>query len=209
MKIAIDGPAGAGKTTVGKALAKRFGLRFVNTGVMYRAVAWAFAQGLHLDEIILDFDENGRVLIDGHPVEESTLYTVELDRLASEVARRPEVRRRLIALQKRIAARGNVVMEGRDIGTVVMPDADIKLYIDASPEERARRRVRERPGISEAEMLREIRERDERDRGFGRLLPTPDSIVLRTDGKSPEETIAEAISQIENSRRFARPSGPC
>ncbi len=201
MKIAIDGPAGAGKTTIGKALAQRFGLRFINTGAMYRAVAWALQHGFPLDDVQISLDEQGQIVVDGHTLSEAELYTRELDRLASEAARRPEVRRRLIELQRQIAQRGDVVMEGRDIGTVVMPDAEVKLFITASLEERAKRRVHERPDASYEQMLKELRERDERDRGFGRLVPAPDAIVLSTDGKAPEESIAEAIRLIEPALR--------
>ena len=201
MKIAIDGPAGAGKTTIGKALAKRFGLRFINTGAMYRAAAWALQHGFSPEKIQISLDERGQIVVDGHTLGEAELYTRELDQLASEVARRLEVRRRLIELQRQIAQQGNVVMEGRDIGTVVMPDADVKLFITASLEERAKRRIRERPDASYEQMLKELKERDERDRGFGRLVPAPDAIVLNTDGKRPEESIAEAIRLVEQALR--------
>jgi cytidylate kinase len=201
MKIAIDGPAGAGKTTIGKALAQRFELRFINTGAMYRAVAWALQHGFSPEKIQISLDEQGQIVVDGRTLGEAELYTRELDQLASEVACRPEVRRRLIELQQQIAQQGDVVMEGRDIGTVVMPDAEVKLFITASLEERAKRRVHERPDASYKQVLKELEERDERDRGFGRLVPAPEAIILCTDGKSPEESIAEAIHLIEQALR--------
>ncbi len=191
MIIAIDGPAGAGKTTIGKALARRFRCRFINTGAMYRAVAWALQHGFQLDEITLQLQE-GRVSINGRLLKDE-LYSSWLDQLASKIARRPEVRKKLIALQRELAREGNVVMEGRDIGTVVLPDADIKLYVDASVSERAHRRLRQRPGASFEEILNEVKDRDRRDQGFGRLSPAPDAVVLNTAGKTPEESIAEAI----------------
>ncbi len=208
LRIAIDGPAGAGKTTLGKALAERFGLRFVNTGLLYRAVAWALQKGYPLNTLQLTLDERGRPVVDGHALPEAELQTRELDRLSSEVARRPEVRARLVELQRSLARRGDggVVMEGRDIGTVVLPDADVKLFVTAAPEERARRRARERPGASFEQMLKELKERDERDRGFGRLVPAADAIVLDTTGKTPEETVEEAVRLVERALRERSPS---
>jgi cytidylate kinase len=197
MKIAIDGPAAAGKTTIGKALAEHFRLKFVNTGTMYRAAAWALKQGLKLEGLKLSVDKQGRVLIEGRILSDAELYNREIDHLASELARRPEVRAQLITLQREIARQGGVVMEGRDIGTVVMPDADIKLYIDAPLEERARRRQHQRPNTPLAELIAELKERDQRDRGFGRLTPTPDTIILKTAGKTPQESIAQAIGLVE------------
>ncbi len=205
MKIALDGKAGAGKTTIGKALAKHFHCTFINTGLMYRAVAWALQQGSSLEEIKLHLVEEGRILVNAQHLEEDQLYQRKLDQLASQIARRKEVRAHLIALQRQWAKEDGVVMEGRDIGTVVLPDADVKLYVEASLEERARRRTLQRPGTSFEEILKGLRERDRRDQGFGRLLPAPDALILSTDGKTPEESIAEAIRLIEGSlqRRVA------
>jgi len=201
MRIAIDGPAAAGKTTIGKALAEHFHLRFINTGTMYRAAAWAIKQGLKLDELKLSIDEQGRVLIEGRVLSDAELHNLEMDRLSSELARRPEVRMRLISLQRGLARRDNVVMEGRDIGTVVMPDADVKLYIDAPLEERARRRKLQRPNTPLSKLIDELRERDRRDRGFGRLSPAPEAIILKTAGKTPQESIAQAIELVEQALR--------
>src|SRR5207245_6118581 len=150
--VAIDGPSGAGKGTVARAVAARLGYRHVDTGAMYRALAWkAIHDGVNLaDEQRVaslgertDFDlENGRVGIDGHDVA-AAIRTAEIDRAAATVARHPAVRRALVARQRGYGADGGIVMEGRDIGTVVFPDADVKIYLDASPEERARRRAAE------------------------------------------------------------------
>jgi cytidylate kinase len=196
MIIAIDGPAGAGKTTVGKALAKHFRCRFINTGAMYRAVAWAFQQGFTLEEITLQVDEEGRVIVNGELLEEE-LYERKLDQLASEVSRRPEVRKQLISLQRELAHGSHVVMEGRDIGTIVLPDADVKLYIDADIGERAHRRLSERAGDSFEQILNELEERDRRDQGFGRLAPSADAIRLDTTGKTVEESFAAALQMVE------------
>jgi cytidylate kinase len=195
MIIAIDGPAGAGKTTIGQALAKHFGCRFINTGAMYRAVAWALRRGVTLEEITLQVDRAGRVIVNGESLG-NELYERDLDQWASQVARRPDVREKLIALQQEMAHDGNVVMEGRDIGTVVLPHADVKLYVDAPVDERARRRLAQRSNLSLEEMLQELKERDVRDRGFGRLSPAPDAVALNTEGKSPEESIAQAIHLV-------------
>ena len=150
MIIAIDGPSGAGKGTIARTLAEELGYRHVDTGAMYRAVAWsAVRKGIALDDedaivalaraadIVL---EGGTVLIDGHDVTRA-IRTPEIDNAASAVARLPRVREVLVARQRDLGTRGDVVMEGRDIGTVVFPDADVKIYLDASEEERARRRV--------------------------------------------------------------------
>ncbi|OGF53188.1 MAG: cytidylate kinase [Candidatus Fraserbacteria bacterium RBG_16_55_9] len=196
MIIAIDGPAGAGKTTIGRALARYFRCKFINTGAMYRAVAWALQQGAQLEETELNVDEQGRLIVDGQVLHEDKLYRLELDEFASKIARRPEVRVKLIALQRELAKESNVVMEGRDIGTVVLPHADVKLYIDAPIRERARRRLHQRPRTSLEEILKELEDRDQRDQGFGRLSPAPDAVMLTTAGKTPEESIAQALQVV-------------
>ena len=148
--VAIDGPSGAGKGTVSRALAQTLGYRHVDTGAMYRAVGWkanhdgipfsdeaAVARLARAADLIV---EGGVVAIDGHDVT-SAIRTPEVDQIASTVARLPQVRAVLVARQREIGAHGGVVMEGRDIGSVVFPDADVKVYLDASAEERARRRA--------------------------------------------------------------------
>jgi cytidylate kinase len=198
MKIAIDGPAGSGKTTVGRRLANELGFQFINTGAMYRAVAWGLRQGLELEEMELEL-EGERVLLNGRDIT-AELYNEELDRLSSEVARDPRVRAFLIARQRELAEGRDVVMEGRDIGRVVLPEAEVKIFLKASLEERARRRFRERGG-SLTEIEREIAERDRRDRGFGRLEPAPDALVISTDGLTVEEVVERALAWIQRARK--------
>ena len=148
--IAIDGPSGAGKGTVARALAQTLGYRHIDTGAMYRAVGWkAHHDGIQLtdEEAVARLAraaaltvEGGVVAIDGHDVT-TAIRTAEVDRFASTVARLPHVREVLVARQRALGEPGGVVMEGRDIGSVVFPDADVKIYLDASAEERARRRA--------------------------------------------------------------------
>lgn len=195
MKIAIDGPAGSGKTTLGRRLAKELGFQFINTGAMYRAVAWGLRQGLKLEEMRLDLSSEGeRVLLNGRDITDE-LYNEELDRLSSEAARDPRVRAFLIEKQRELAEGRDVVMEGRDIGRVVLPEAEVKIFLEASLKERARRRFLERGGSLE-EIEREIAERDRRDRGFGRLEPAPDALVISTDGLSIEEVVKRALEWV-------------
>ena len=191
--VAIDGPAGSGKTSVGRRLAAALGFRFISTGAMYRAVAWGLRRGLPLEAMEIEL-RDGRVLFNGEDITEE-LYTEEIDQLTSEIARDPAVRQFLIKKQRALAQGQDVVMEGRDIGTVVLPDADVKLFLKASPAERARRRATER-GSTPEEMLQEIAERDARDQGFGRLVPAPDAIVIDTENLSLEEVVARALAAV-------------
>lgn len=202
--IAIDGPAGSGKTTVGRRLARALGFRFINTGAMYRAVAWGLARGLPLEEMELELRDE-RVLLNGEEVTRA-LYTEELDQSASVVARDPRVREFLIERQRALAQGQDVVMEGRDIGTVVLPEAEVKLFLIASLKERARRRAHERGGSPE-EHLRELRERDERDRGFGRLEPAPDAVIIDTEGLTVEEVVERALEAVARVRRAQKAGG--
>jgi len=197
MRIAIDGPAAVGKTTVGRALADEFDCRFVETGRMYRAVALAFDRGIDLEAIRIEVTESERFLLNGDDVTD-LLHTPEYDRKSSEVATRPEVRARLVELQRAIADGGNVVMEGRDIGTVVLPDADVKLFLRASSEERARRRVKERGMDDFEETLQQLAERDARDaeRAVGPLKAARDATIIDTDRKTLSEVISAASSLV-------------
>jgi len=198
MQIAIDGPAGSGKTSLGRALARHFGCLFVETGKMYRAVALGFERNLSLDKTEIAMNDEGRFFLNGEDVTE-LLHTPNLDQRSSQVATRPKVREKLVALQQRIAADRDVVMEGRDIGTVVLPTADAKIFLQASPQERAERRARERTATDLSVTLNSILTRDERDktRTISPLNPACDAIIIDTDHKSLAEVISEAIDLIK------------
>ncbi|RLE30563.1 (d)CMP kinase [Candidatus Acetothermia bacterium] len=200
MRIAIDGPAAAGKTTLARRLAEELGYLFVPTGAMYRAAALAKKRGLPPDRARIEVREGGRILLEGEDVTE-LLSSPDLDELSSQVAVDSAVRRHLVALQRGIAAGRQVVMEGRDIGTVVLPDADLKIFLWADPEERARRRLAERGGNFQ-EVLAAIRRRDERDstREDSPLRPAPDAVILNTTGIPPEQVLAEALRLVEERR---------
>ena len=198
MRVAIDGPAASGKTTLGRALAQEFGYRFVETGKMYRAVALAFERGIALEQIEIDVSSDGRFILNGDDVSD-LLHTPELDQGSSRVATLPEVRERLVALQRAIADKGSVVMEGRDIGTVVLPDAEVKVFLLASPEVRARRRMSQRGAGDYDEILRELKVRDERDsnRAIAPLNPASDATIIDTDQKTLTEVISEAQDLVK------------
>jgi cytidylate kinase len=174
--IAIDGPAGAGKSTVARAVAERLGFTYLDTGAMYRAVALA---GTSECDIAFDGD---RVLLDGRDVS-TEIRTPEIAQEASRRASDPAVREVLVGKQQALLREGDWVAEGRDIATVVAPDAALKIHLTASPEERARRR--ELP-------VDELRERDERDQGHGRstLEPAPGATTLDTTGMTLDEVVA-------------------
>jgi cytidylate kinase len=215
LKIAIDGPSGAGKGTVARAVADRLGYRHIDTGAMYRAVAWkALQEGIDLadeatvaaigERAVFDLDD-GRVAIDGHDVSRA-IRTPEIDNAATTVARHPAVRRVLVARQRTYGAGGGVVMEGRDIGTVVFPDADVKIYLDASPEERARRRAADPAhASSKATQLSEVAialaERDKNDstRAASPLAVAGDAIVVDTTGV-PVEGVIETVLTLVRAR---------
>ena len=211
--IAIDGPSGAGKGTVARAVAARLGYRHVDTGAMYRALAWlALHNGITLaDEAAVaalgeraHFDlEGGRIAIDGHDVR-AAIRTPDIDKAATVVARHPDVRRLLVARQRAYGAAGGVVMEGRDIGTVVFPDADVKVYLDASPEERARRRAADPAHTSSqsgqlAEVATALAERDKSDstRAASPLAVASDATVIDTTGVPVDEVIERVLSLVD------------
>jgi cytidylate kinase len=210
--VAIDGPSGAGKGTVARGVAARLGYRHVDTGAMYRAVAWkALHDGVDVaDEAAVaaigeraTFDlEDGRVAIDGHDVA-SAIRTPEIDRAATAVARHPSVRRVLVARQRTYGDRGGIVMEGRDIGTVVFPGADVKIYLDASPEERARRRAADpahasSKGARLADVATALAERDKSDstRAASPLAIADDAVVIDTTGLEIPDVIDEVLRLV-------------
>jgi cytidylate kinase len=178
MIIAIDGPSGVGKGTVARAVATALGMRHVDTGAMYRALAWRAGQlGLSLDDEdqMAQLAGSAAIEIDGSEVRidgldaSHAIRTPEIDRATTRVARQARVREALVARQRAIAEPGGVVMEGRDIGTVVFPDADVKIYLDASPDERARRRAHDPAHTSSqtqaiADIAQAMQRRDENDR---------------------------------------------
>ena len=199
MNIAIDGPAASGKTSLGRALAQEFDLRFVETGKMYRAVALAFDLGIELADIDIRVAEDGTFILNGQDVTDK-LHTADLDQKSSQVATLPEVRSRMVDLQRAIAKGANVVMEGRDIGTVVLPDADVKIFLLASASARAARRIAQRGSGNLEEMVRELEVRDRRDseRALAPLKPAADATIIETDRKSLKEVISEASNLVRD-----------
>jgi cytidylate kinase len=205
--IAIDGPVGSGKSTVARSVARLLGYSYLDSGAMYRALAWkALRSGVLLDSpaslavlaenIRIDLTQEGgalRVSVDGADVTEA-IRSAEVALGASQVAVVPEVRRVLVDQQRRAGEAGGVVMEGRDIGTVVFPDAHLKIFLDASPEVRAERRRREylvkgRP-VQAAVMLEQVRERDRRDRerAASPLRRAADAVLVDNSAMDAEET---------------------
>jgi len=197
VKIAIDGPAAVGKTSVGRALAEAFDCRFVETGKMYRAVALAFDRGIPLGAISIEVTESERFLLNGEDVTD-LLHTPEYDQKSSQVATIPEVRAHLVKLQREIAAQHDVVMEGRDIGTVVLPDADVKLFLRAAAEVRAKRRMRQRHIEDYRGTLQDLTRRDDRDAGreVAPLKPARDATIIDTDRKTLTEVISAASNLV-------------
>jgi cytidylate kinase len=190
MLIAIDGPAGAGKSTVARAVADALGWTYLDSGAMYRAVALARLRDRPVPERI---ELGDRVLSDGEDVTEA-IRTPEVTAKASEVAADPGVREQLVAMQRELIATGRYVAEGRDIGTVVAPDAEVKVFLTAAPQERARRRA-EQEGRPVDEVLAEQRERDERDesREHSPLRAADDAVLLDTTGLSVDDVVARIV----------------
>lgn len=213
--IAIDGPSGAGKGTVARALAARLSYRHIDTGAMYRAVAWrAVEEQLDLqdEDAVAALARraainvtDGQVTADGHDIRQA-IRTPRVDAAAAAVARLPRVREVLIAQQRELGARGGVVMEGRDIGTVVFPDADVKVFLDASPEERARRRAtdpahaagKEAAGVSEIASALAARDNSDRTRTVSPLTQAADAVKIDTTGVPVDEVVNRVLALVES-----------
>lgn len=221
--IAIDGPAGAGKSTVAKLVAKRLGYLYVDTGAMYRAVALkALRLGMDIGDpvtmamlaqatdiqLLSQPDGSVRVMLDGEDVTEA-IRTPEVSEAASIVSAHEGVREALVAKQRVLAESGGVVMEGRDVQTVVAPDAEVKVFLTASLDERARRRwqeLRQRgTEIPYEQVLQELRERDERDqrRTVAPLRKAPDAVEIDTTHLSPEAVVEQIVALAQRGRHLS------
>ena len=210
--ITIDGPAGAGKSTVAGEVARRLGYRLIDTGALYRAVAWRVREaGVHpenrealgrlLARTTIDL-KNGIVLVDGQDVT-GEIRTAEVGELASRLAALVVVREKVTPIQRRLAAAGGAVLEGRDTGSIVCPDAEVKFYLDASPEVRASRRQRELaergiaadPDVVRSEISR--RDRQDRERTLAPLVIPDGAAVIDSTGKSVEEVVRLMLEAVE------------
>lgn len=206
--IAIDGPVAVGKTTVGRLLARRLNYHFVDTGMMYRALTWkALRTGINpydadgltkmAYETRLSVDEEG-INVDGVTVGEE-LRSPEVERKVSLVSMVPGVREAMVQRQRELADRGGIIMAGRDIGTVVLPEAPLKVFLTASAKERARRRHSELGGREDYEtILRDLERRDELDssRSISPLKPAPDAHIIDTENLTPEEVVDRILALI-------------
>ena len=214
--IAIDGPVGAGKSTIARLVAQGLGYTYIDSGAMYRALAWAARRdGIGADdqtrvsELVEEVririrpraDGLNQVIVDGDDIT-SEIRSPEISQLASRLSAMPPVRRRMVALQQDMAREGGVVMEGRDIQTVVLPEAEVKIFLTASAEERARRRWEELRGRGrEADLqhvLADIEARDARDttRADSPLKPAPDAVHVDTDGLTIEQVVARVLEVV-------------
>jgi cytidylate kinase len=220
--VAIDGPAGSGKSTLARALASRLGWAYLDTGAMYRAVAVralddrieardAEAVVRMAQEVALDLGPDGRIRLDGHDVT-SRIRTSRVDAAVSEIAAIPGVRAIMVSHQRRYAEEhGRIVAEGRDIGTVVFPDAVLKLYLHAQPEERARRRAAERSAGGEGGPAEDVRtaidrrDRLDQERTVAPLRRADDAVLLDTTGLDPGQVLDRAYAAVQS--RIASPAG--
>jgi cytidylate kinase len=210
--ITIDGPVGAGKSTVSRALAARLGYRFVDTGAMYRALAWSVlaaaidpddepALRRFLESVELDA-RDGRVWVNGRDVT-GEIRSREISALTSRLSMLESVRAKVTPLQRRLAAGGGVVLEGRDTGTVVCPGAEVKFYLTATPGERARRRqaeFRARGIVLDLAVVRQeisARDRQDQTRKLAPLRKAPNAVEIDTDGKSVEQVVESMLWEIE------------
>jgi len=216
--VAIDGPVASGKSSVGRAAARIAGLRFLDTGIMYRAVTWLalhrgidptdaravaeVAAGCRM-ELGEDDDSDTTILVDGRPLRDE-LVTTEVDSNVSAVSAVSAVRLELVKQQRDIAGCGGMVMAGRDIGSVVLPEADLKLYIDAAPEERARRRhaqiILADPRVPYDQVLADTLRRDRMDmeRADSPLVADADAVVIRTDDMDFDQTVSAVVEAIQS-----------
>jgi len=202
MLVAIDGPAGAGKSTVARAAAGALGFTYLDTGAMYRTVALARLRDPQADPQALDIELGERVLLDGEDVTDA-IRAPQVTDAASQVAADPAVRAAMVERQRALIAGGDWVAEGRDIGTVVAPDAELKVFLTATARERARRRA-EQTGRDVDEVLAEQERRDERDRAreASPLLAAPDALTLDTTGLTLQDVVAQIV-RLTDERRTA------
>jgi CMP/dCMP kinase len=213
--VALDGPAGSGKSTVAQRIATKLGFMYINTGAIYRAVAlWAIRLGIDLNdmhrleqlakEARIELAPNGRVTLNGEDVTEA-IHDPQVSLAASKVSVVPGVRRALLRVQRSMAERTSVVMEGRDIGSIVFPNAQVKIFLDADPQERARRRaleLTEQGQTADVETVSgELKDRDDRDRRRSEspLVQAPDAELIDTTGLSLQQ-VEEAVLRVVRAR---------
>ncbi len=216
ISVAIDGPAGAGKSTISRKVSAELGFIYVDTGALYRSIAYSLnAEGIKTDEIAkieeklqktsinIEFiDGEQHVMVDGEDVS-SKIRTPEISMLASAFSAIPEVRAFLLELQRKMARENNVIMDGRDIGTVVLPDATLKIFLTADPEDRARRRYEEMLGKGQEadynEVLEDIKKRDYNDshRAVAPLKPAEGAVICNTTGNTLEQSVEQLYNLIK------------